>query len=264
LRDVLGGRAEYKAILVYDVSRWGRFQDTDEAAHYEFLCRSSGTPVHYCAEQFGNDLALPNAILKSLKRSMAAEYSRELSVRTYAGLRRAAEEGFWTGSVAGYGFRRVLIGADGRVKQVLQDGEQKNLRTDRVRLVVGPAEEMRIVHLIYKMLVEDGLRPAEILRQLHKRGATYYGRSWSFYTVRQVLTQPKYCGVLVWGRTESKLRTPPKRASPEQWIRASVRGPQIVMSRCSQERRGFAQQPLNRPDLLRNPHFCPKRQVRDE
>jgi len=46
LRDVVSGQILYKVILVYDVSRWGRFQDTDEAAHYEFLCRSAGVPVH--------------------------------------------------------------------------------------------------------------------------------------------------------------------------------------------------------------------------
>jgi DNA invertase Pin-like site-specific DNA recombinase len=42
LSDVLTGHAEFTAILVYDVSRWGRFQDLDEAAHYEFLwgCRN--------------------------------------------------------------------------------------------------------------------------------------------------------------------------------------------------------------------------------
>jgi DNA invertase Pin-like site-specific DNA recombinase len=44
LKDVVGGSAPYRAILVYDVSRWGRFQDTDEPAHYEFLCRSAGFP----------------------------------------------------------------------------------------------------------------------------------------------------------------------------------------------------------------------------
>ena len=42
LQDVVAGAAPYRAILVYDVSRWGRFQDTDEAAHYEFLCKSAG------------------------------------------------------------------------------------------------------------------------------------------------------------------------------------------------------------------------------
>jgi DNA invertase Pin-like site-specific DNA recombinase len=31
LEDVALGNTDYKAILVYDVSRWGRFQNTDEA-----------------------------------------------------------------------------------------------------------------------------------------------------------------------------------------------------------------------------------------
>ncbi len=88
LSDVMSGQAQYKAILVYDVSRWGRFQDVDEAAHYEFLCKSAGVPVRYCAEQFDNDGSLPSSILKAMKRTMAAEYSRELGVRVSDGQRR--------------------------------------------------------------------------------------------------------------------------------------------------------------------------------
>jgi DNA invertase Pin-like site-specific DNA recombinase len=45
IQDVAGGKQSYKAILVYDVSRWGRFQDPDEAAHYEFLCKAAGVQV---------------------------------------------------------------------------------------------------------------------------------------------------------------------------------------------------------------------------
>jgi DNA invertase Pin-like site-specific DNA recombinase len=87
LQDVVSGDTGYKAILVYDVSRWGRFQDADESAHYEFLCKSAGIPVHYCAETFVNDGTLPNMLLKALKRSMAGEYSRELGVKVFAGQR---------------------------------------------------------------------------------------------------------------------------------------------------------------------------------
>ena len=43
LKDVLSGNANYRAVLVYDVSRWGRFPNNDEAAHYEFLCTSFGS-----------------------------------------------------------------------------------------------------------------------------------------------------------------------------------------------------------------------------
>jgi DNA invertase Pin-like site-specific DNA recombinase len=33
---VLSGAADFSTILVYDVSRWGRFQDADESAYYEY------------------------------------------------------------------------------------------------------------------------------------------------------------------------------------------------------------------------------------
>jgi DNA invertase Pin-like site-specific DNA recombinase len=42
LGDVIGGSADYKAVLVIDCSRWGRFQNSDEAAYYECLCTNSG------------------------------------------------------------------------------------------------------------------------------------------------------------------------------------------------------------------------------
>jgi DNA invertase Pin-like site-specific DNA recombinase len=80
LQDVVSGAASYRAILVYDVSRWGRFQDTDEAAHYEFLCKSAGVPVHYCAETFANDGSLPSLIMKALKRTMAPNLCTQISL----------------------------------------------------------------------------------------------------------------------------------------------------------------------------------------
>src|ERR1700685_422760 len=137
LADVLSGKAIFKAILVYDVSRWGRFQDSDEAAHYEFLCKSSGVPVHYCAETFTNDGTLPSLIMKTLKRTMAAEYSRELSVKVLAGQERLARLGFKQGGMPGYGLRRMLISASGVPKQELASGERKSIATDRVILVPG-------------------------------------------------------------------------------------------------------------------------------
>ena len=49
--DVQNRKAEFNAILVFDVSRWGRFQDADESAYYEYICRRAKIEVHYCAEQ---------------------------------------------------------------------------------------------------------------------------------------------------------------------------------------------------------------------
>jgi Resolvase, N terminal domain len=80
LADVESGSPGYSGVLVYDVSRWGRFQDADESAFYEYRCRRAKIAVHYCAEAFPNDSSLTAALLKAIKRTMAAEYSRELSV----------------------------------------------------------------------------------------------------------------------------------------------------------------------------------------
>ena len=91
--QVLAENADFAHILVYDVSRWGRFQNTDEAAHYEFLCHQAGMTIHYCAEEFSNDGSLTSLIAKGLKRAMAGEYSRELSVRVFRATSRLVKLG---------------------------------------------------------------------------------------------------------------------------------------------------------------------------
>jgi len=45
LKDVAMDQCPFSAVLVYDVSRWGRFQDTDASAYYEYHCRLHGVDV---------------------------------------------------------------------------------------------------------------------------------------------------------------------------------------------------------------------------
>lgn len=219
LRDVVAGTADYRIILVYDVSRWGRFQDTDESAHYEFLCKSAGVPVHYCAETFANDGSLPSLIMKTLKRTMAAEFSRELGVKVLAGQKRLAHLGFKQGGMPGYGLRRMLISADRCPKQKLAHGERKSIATDRVILVPGPADEVQVVREIYRMLISEKLTVYAIVRELNKMGVIYDGDSkWDYQAVYAVLTHPKYTGCHVFGQTSSKLYTPTIRVPRSEWI----------------------------------------------
>ena len=62
LHDVKQPNPGFSAVLVYDVSRWGRFPDPDEAAVYEHACKSRGIRVIYCAEPFNNDGSLPSTV----------------------------------------------------------------------------------------------------------------------------------------------------------------------------------------------------------
>lgn len=189
---VTAGKAAFRAILVYDVSRWGRFQDVDESAYYEYLCRRARIDVHYCAEQFANDGSPASAIIKTVKRAMAGEYSRELSTKVFMGQCRLVQLGFRQGGMAGFGLRRMLQDAAGSPKGPLKHGEQKSLQTDRVVLMPGPDDEVEAVRWIYRAFVEEGRRESDIADDLNARGLrTDLGRPWSCGTVRQVLTNEK-------------------------------------------------------------------------
>jgi DNA invertase Pin-like site-specific DNA recombinase len=210
LHDVTAEEQPYQAILVYDVSRWGRFQDTDEAAYYEFLCKRAGVPVYYCAEIFANDGSMPSAIFKSLKRMMAGEYSRDLSGKVYRGSKRIAERGFRTGGTAGYGFRRMLVSPTGEMKHELRFGERKSIQEDRVVLVLGPPQEVHYVREIFRMLIEEHKMSTVIASELNRIGVCYNGLKrtrWYPGAVERILKNPKYAGIGVFGRRTQKLGT---------------------------------------------------------
>ena len=221
LADVQTGTAGFSAILVYDVSRWGRFQDADESAYYEYSCKRMGIEVHYCTEQFENDGQLGSTVMKSLKRVMAGEYSRELSNKVFKGQCRLIELGYRQGGPAGFGLRRMLIDQAGEPKSLLKRGERKSLQTDRVVLVPGPTEETELVREIYDLFVRQAKSETDITRLLNERGvATDLGRRWTRSTVRQVLTNEKYIGNNVYNRISFKLKKRRIRNAPDQWIRS--------------------------------------------
>lgn len=229
IADVQSGKADFEAILVYDVSRWGRFQDADESAYYEHICTRARISVHYCAEQFENDGSPVSTIVKGVKRAMAGEYSRELSTKVFAGQCRLIEHGFRQGGPAGFGLRRQLIDQAKVTKGLLSRGEHKSIQTDRVVLVPGPVEEIDTIRWIYRTFVDDGKPEQEIAELLNERGITTdLGRPWTRGTVHQVLINEKYIGNNVWNRVSFKLKKRRVRNEPETWVRANGAFPAIV------------------------------------
>jgi len=219
LRDVVAAEQTFRAVLVYDVSRWGRFQNPDEAAHYEFLCKAAGVQIHYCAEQFSSRADALGSIMKAVKRVMAGEYSRELGQKVKAGLIRLVGRGFRTGGEPGYGFRRMLVSPDGDWKQQLSPGERKSIATDRVILVLGPPEELFWVREIYRLFTEEGNSFAAIASELNHAQVPFLpSKRWSDYVVKRILTHPKYKGTLVYNRTTEKLGSKSRRLPESQWI----------------------------------------------
>ena len=221
LADALSDESGFDTILVYDISRWGRFQDTDEAASLEFACKKAKVRVHYCKEQFINDGSPMAAVFKALKRSMAGEYARELSEKVFSGQCRLIGLGFRQGGMAGYGLRRMRIDQNRVPQGILDRGQYKSLQTDRVILVPGPEEEVETVRWMYRQFVDGGRLEGEIAALLNERGiATDLGRPWTRGTVHQVLTNEKYIGNNVYNRHSFKLKEAHRNNPPEDWVRA--------------------------------------------
>ena len=220
LQDVEKGEVQFSIILVYDVSRWGRFQDVDESAYYEYRCKQAKMDIHYCAEPFANDGSISSALLKTLKRTMAGEFSRELSAKVFAGQCRMVERGFRQGGSAGFGLRRLLVDRNGHAKNVLKPGERKSITTDRVILVLGPVEEVRCVHDIYRQFIDEHKPMYVIANELNQRGiASEHGGLWTTALVWSILTNPKYAGDNVTNRKSFKLKAKSVVNPPEMWVR---------------------------------------------
>jgi DNA invertase Pin-like site-specific DNA recombinase len=214
--------AEFNMILVLDVSRWGRFQDADESAYYEYACRKVGIDVHYVAEQFNNNHDSISTIIKGIKRAMAAEFSRELSAKVFIGQCKVLENGFKLGGPTAYGYRRMLVDKDGNHKVLMKIGEIKNLQTDRVILIHGPEKEIEIVKWMFQSIADKKLTEYEIAKNLNKRGIKPpFSKEWTTPSVRRLLTNEKYIGNYVFNKCSFKLRKKRVLNDPSIWVRSN-------------------------------------------
>lgn len=220
IQDVTSKSASFGHLLVYDVSRWGRFQDTDESAYYEFICKQAGVHVEYCAEQFSNDGSVISSIVKNIKRVMAAEYSRELSAKVHAGQCRLAALGYVVNGHVPYGLRRILVDSNSNSKGLLKKGDRKQIQNDRIKFIPGPLEETAIVEWIFRTFLE--LRSeSKVARKLNRMGvASTTGGIWDQRSVGTVLRNDSYVGDLVFNRCSKKLKGKQVRNPPDQWVKS--------------------------------------------
>ena len=226
LADVLQADRDFDAVLVLDVSRWGRFQDLDQSAHYEFLCRQAGVAVVYCAEPFENDGSAQAALIKELKRLMAAEFSRELSQKVSSAKRLQAQLGFRMGGPVIYGVERLLLDASGAARGGLRRGQCKALHDDHVILRHGPEPELEILRRIFRSFALDKRTPNDIAAELNRDGVPFIGRRrWTRDGIVRLLRHELMVGVYVYDRTTHPLAGRLTPRPPEDWVRVQVFDP---------------------------------------
>lgn len=222
-------RDDFRYVLVLDVSRWGRFQDIDLSATYSAFCTQSGKKVVYTT------LGLPekddplHAILVGFERFRAAQYSRELSDKVARGREKIAEQGFWSGGYAPYGFTRLLLDEARSPVQTLRPAQRKAVANQRVTLAPGDPREIAVVRRIFDECATREHQPLEIARGLNGDGIPAPGGGeWTYFKVRRVLTNELYIGTIVYNKTTKRLRSPARNVPRKDWIRTPAAFPPLI------------------------------------
>lgn len=232
IADAETGELPFDLLVVLDVSRWGRFQNPDEGAYYEHVLRRAGVRMVYCGEPFENDDSPAATIIKSVKRAMAAEFSRELSRKVKAGLRRNALNGYRGGGHPGYGLRRVILSRDGAILHVAKHGERKMLQDGRTVLGLGSKREVSTVRRIFRLYVRDRWRIDQIAKQLNREKIpAHNGGDWNPRQVSRILFNEKYAGTCLFGLTTESLGSRRRATQPENRVGVRNAYPAIVSLR---------------------------------
>ncbi|MEK7136962.1 MAG: recombinase family protein [Patescibacteria group bacterium] len=206
-------------VLVLDVSRWGRFQDPDEAAYYEFRCKQRGKDVIYTSKGFPQEgQKLMTHLQTSIERYMAAEYSRQLSEKVFHGCMNVSRLGYSAGGSPCYGLARLLLDEQRKPVRRLQKGERKQIANERVVFVPLHDDTTRIVEEIFRRFVEEKQTPVDIARVLNdRRVPAPAGGVWSREKILRILRNEVYVGTRIYNKTWNRLRQGTRRNPRSEW-----------------------------------------------
>lgn len=221
LSDVEQKKINIQAVLFYDVSRFGRFQNSDEAAYYSFLFERNGVDLIYCSEPIPTkDFPLESSVILNIKRSSAAYHSRNLSEKVFIGQVNLIKRGYHQGGMAGYGLRRLLVDENDIAKEILSFRKRKSIQTDRVILIPGPKSEIQIVNKIYDLFIDHHVPEFIIAEKLNEQNiSAENGSYWTRGKIHQILTNEKYIGNNIYNKTSSKLKSKSIKNPKHEWVR---------------------------------------------
>ncbi len=213
-------RNDFSLVLVLDVSRWGRFQDTDLSAHFESLCTQQGKQVIYTQIGFTRDEdRLINQLRKSIDRYQSADFSRTLSKKVFEGASKVAHQGYRPGGSPPYAFHRLMLDEHKRPDRILQPGQRKAIQNGRVVLVPGDGRQVEVVQQMFVFLVDQGFDEGQIATQFNDKNIPApRGGRWTAASVRRILTNQQYAGAVVYNRTTQRLKTKRRTNPRDQWV----------------------------------------------
>lgn len=179
-------------VLVLNDSRFGRFDDPEEAAYWRHHLRRLGWIVRF-AEGDETEDRTARTVLRAIHSSQATAYREAVRQNAKRGARSTVEAGYWR-TRAPFGYRRIVAYPAGAAR-VLEDGQHK-APNEKVKLTPH-ADEAAVVRWMFDAYASGGESLNSIVEGLQRRAPV---RRWCRTVVGVMLRNPAYRGAIVGGR----------------------------------------------------------------
>lgn len=218
INDVKGGRntamhkgrlVRWTRVKIYDESRWGRPEDAEDSTYFELELKRHGVLIEYV--HGNNQGGIVGRITRDIKYDQASEFSKKLGVDVVRGSKGVVELGYSPGGFPPIGYVRMLYDAVGNPLQVLQPGERKAIRNQKIRWV--PGDQAPLVRRIFSLAVTKSI--VSIKNILDREGVpSPDGSRWKITTILYILKNRSYLGERSYGGTKFSKRLQEKIVCP--------------------------------------------------
>ena len=185
----------FDAVVTYKAERFARRMAL--ALAYEEELHRAGIPV-YVSDEAGEPGRPTSVLTRRIKQAVGEWYVLELVEESRRGMEENTRQGFNTGGVAPYGYRKRYLPHPS--KTMAERGHRK------VLLEPGP-ETAPVVERIFREFVHGTRGIRGIVAMLNEESIpSARGGRWGEGAVSGILDNPKYTGYQVWNRRGRKTR----------------------------------------------------------
>ncbi len=235
----LAAQKKFDILLVFMFDRLGRIADETPFV-VEWFVRN-GIEVWSTVEGEQKFDSHIDKLLNYIRFWQANGESEKISIRTKAGLGQLVEDGHYKGGVAAYGYDLIKSGRFNKRKQ-----ETFDLKVNET--------EAKVVQIIFDKYTIENFGAQRIATWLNENGyRARTGKNWHSATIRGILRNLTYTGVLRSGESKSDVIEDLQIISPEQFEKAKE-----ITEKRSEDNKKNPLPPLNLKDgsLVNGLVFC--------
>jgi len=231
---------EFRYVLVYDESRWGRASNPRESNYWKMHFERLGVKVIIISSRSQSKNDIGDYVIEVVESAEASEYSKKLSRAVLRGSKSNTQKGYSSGGFAPYGYRRQAIHKTSSAKRILETGQHAIYKEEKVTLVLGDPLEVGTVKRIFRMkATSHGYKKIASTLNKEKIPCPQRGRwgsedrKWSCSTIRGIIKNRAYCGDRVYNvHPQSHLRYSDGKDAwinpKDKWIVAENVHPPII------------------------------------